>query len=73
LNQSAYIVGALLGGFVLFVASRGRLGLYTSVLWGSGPAPAKPAGPAGRGLSGALGGLKGGLSGVIPGLDLVRA
>ena len=33
------IVAALLAAFVLFLAARGRLPLYASVLWGPKPAP----------------------------------
>jgi hypothetical protein len=39
-NQSSFIVGALLAGFILYLAGKGRLGTYASVIWG--PAPALP-------------------------------
>jgi hypothetical protein len=32
-NQSAFIGAALLGGFALFLAARGRLTTYADVLW----------------------------------------
>ncbi len=54
MNQSAVIVGALLAGFVLWIASRGRLGVYASVLWGPTPdagSSAKPATAAGKAAS----------------------
>lgn len=35
MNQSAFIVGALLAGFVLYLAANKRLAVYTGVLWGS--------------------------------------
>lgn len=37
MNQSSFILGALLAGFVLFLAARGRLNAYASVLWGAAP------------------------------------
>ena len=39
MSQSSFIAAALLGGFVLFLAAKGRLPTYTGILWG--PAPAK--------------------------------
>jgi hypothetical protein len=33
-NQSTFIAGALLAGFVLYVAAKGRLATYSAVLWG---------------------------------------
>jgi len=39
-SQSAWILAALLGGFVLYVAAKGRLQTYASVLWGPTAAPA---------------------------------
>jgi hypothetical protein len=39
MNQSAYLAAALLAGFVLFVAARGRLVTYADVLWGNTKAP----------------------------------
>ncbi len=38
MNQSAFIVGALLGAFVLFLAANRRLDVYTGVLWGDAKA-----------------------------------
>ncbi len=58
MNQSGFIVGALLAGFVLFIAARSRLPTYAAVLWG--PAPASP------GTSGASGGGSSNLG--IPGI-----
>jgi hypothetical protein len=54
-SQSGWIVAALLGGFVLYLAAQGRLGAYTAVLWGPTAAPAPTLG------SGASGGSSGGL------------
>lgn len=34
MNQSSFIAGALLAGFVLYLAAKGRLSAYTAVLWG---------------------------------------
>jgi hypothetical protein len=34
MSQSSYIVIALLGGFVVWLAANNRLGVYTGVLWG---------------------------------------
>jgi hypothetical protein len=39
MNQSSYIAAALLAGFVLFLAAKGRLTAYTAVLWGATAAP----------------------------------
>lgn len=35
MNQSSFIAGTLLAGFVLFLAANNRLSLYTAVLWGA--------------------------------------
>jgi hypothetical protein len=35
MSQSSLLVGLLAFGFVLFVAARGRLPVYTGVLWGA--------------------------------------
>lgn len=46
MNQSAVIGGALLAGFVLFLAARDRLSTYAHIFWASDPhgagAPVKP-------------------------------
>jgi len=34
MNQSTYIAAALLGGFILYLAAKGRFSAYTAVLWG---------------------------------------
>lgn len=49
MSQSAVIGGALLAGFVLFLAARNRLTVYERVLWGakSAPAPAAKSGGSG--------------------------
>jgi hypothetical protein len=47
LKQSSLIVAALLAAFVLFLAARGRLPLYASVLWGPKPTATPPASNAG--------------------------
>lgn len=39
MNQSSFIAGALLGGFVLYLAAQGRLSVYSAVLWGNTAAP----------------------------------
>jgi len=39
MNQSTFIAGALLGGFVLYLAAQSRLSVYTAVLWGNTAAP----------------------------------
>lgn len=77
MNQSSFIVGALLAGFVLYLAAKGRLTAYTNVLWGP---TAAPVGSGGNGTGGmtaspsVLGqddsnaGLAAGLPGIIPGL-----
>jgi hypothetical protein len=41
-TQSAYIGGALVAGFALFLAARGRLTTYAAVLWGQGDAATLP-------------------------------
>jgi hypothetical protein len=33
-TQSGFIAGALLAGFVLYLAAKGRLSTYAAVLWG---------------------------------------
>ena len=40
MNQSSFIAAALLAGFVLFLAAKGRLTAYTAVLWGATSASA---------------------------------
>lgn len=35
MNQSAFIGGALLAGFVLYLAANNRLQTYAAVLWGA--------------------------------------
>ena len=40
MTQSSFIVGALVLGFVLFLAVRGRLPTYAAVVWGPKPQPA---------------------------------
>lgn len=37
MTQSGYIAGALLLGFVLYLAAKNRLGVYASVFWGAAP------------------------------------
>jgi hypothetical protein len=39
MSQSTFIAGALIAGFVLFLAARNRLSTYAAVLWGSTAAP----------------------------------
>lgn len=39
MTQSGYIAAALLAGFVLYLAARGRLNAYSAVLWGPTAAP----------------------------------
>ena len=39
MSQSGVIAAAILAAFVLFIAARGRLGVYTAVLWGGTSAP----------------------------------
>ena len=39
MSQSGVIGAALLAGFVLFLAARDRLKVYTGVLWGDTSAP----------------------------------
>ena len=34
MNQSSFIVGALLAGFVIYLAAKGRLSTYAGILWG---------------------------------------
>lgn len=34
MTQSSFIAGALIAGFVLYLAAKGRLPVYTAVLWG---------------------------------------
>jgi hypothetical protein len=65
-NQSAFIAGALLAGFVIFLAARNRLGAYLAVLWGNTTAPTP-----GPGTSGTITGSGGGtptLGGLVPNL-----
>lgn len=40
MTQSGYIAGALLLGFVVYLAAKNRLGVYASVLWGGAGATA---------------------------------
>lgn len=35
MNQSSFIAGFLLAGFILFLATNNRLSAYTAVLWGT--------------------------------------
>jgi hypothetical protein len=42
-SQSAIILGALLAGFVLYLAAKNRLGTYVAVLWGPTPDVPQPA------------------------------
>lgn len=44
MSQSAFIVGILVAGFLVYLAAKGRLQTYTGVLWGSAAAPAKSGG-----------------------------
>lgn len=48
MSQSAFIATALLAGFVLWLAAKNRLGVYTGVLWGKTADPT----PSGGGSSG---------------------
>lgn len=50
MSQSGFILAALLAGFVLFLAARNRLGVYTGVIWGA------PAGSSSGGSGSAAGG-----------------
>jgi len=66
LTQSGYIAATLIACFVLFLAARGRLSTYTSVLWGNtsqnvSQAPTKS--------SNGDGGIMGGNNGWTPSLD----
>lgn len=72
MNQSAFIAGALLAGFVLYVAAKGRLNVYTAVLWGptAAPAPGASGGSAIPGVpsvAGAVGSVLGPDAGKIAG------
>ena len=58
MTQSAFIVGALLGGFVLFLAVKGRLATYEQVLWGPKPSPSSGSSSGGSGGSSAASTLK---------------
>lgn len=59
MNQSSYIAAALLGGFVLYLAAKGRLPVYAAVLWGptaaTPPAPSSSGSSGGSGIVGAIG------------------
>lgn len=69
MNQSAFIVGALLAAFVLFLAARGRLPLYASILWGPAPGGAGSGSASGSGSgSGATEGEKG-IKDIFEGFD----
>lgn len=48
MSQSAFIAAALLAGFVLWLAAKNRLGVYTGVLWGNTADPT-PSGGASSG------------------------
>jgi hypothetical protein len=58
-SQSGYIAGGLLLAFVLYLAAKGRLGVYAAVLWGNTAQPvpsgqsnlATPTSPATQGAS----------------------
>jgi hypothetical protein len=45
-SQSTFIAGALIAGFVLFLAARNRLSTYAAVLWGSTGAQVPATAPA---------------------------
>lgn len=56
MSQSTVLVGLIAAAFLLYVAAKGRLPVYTDVLWGAKPAPsAKPS----NGGSGGSGGSNG--------------
>ncbi len=55
MSQSSLIVAALLAGFVLYLAAKGRLTTYTGVLWGQTAAPL----PGGSSTSSGVGSLLG--------------
>jgi hypothetical protein len=42
MSQSAIILGALLAGFVLYLAAKNRLSTYVGVLWGPTPDVPQP-------------------------------
>ena len=54
MSQSTFIAGALLAGFVLFLAANNRLATYTAVLWGATAAP-EPSGSSGSSSSSSTG------------------
>lgn len=54
MSQSAYLVGALLAAFVLYLAARGRLNTYAGVLFGAAPSSGSTSG-GGGGLLGTIG------------------
>ena len=54
MSQSGFIVGALLAAFVLYLAAKGRLSVYTGVLWGGS---ASGSGTGGGGSGSALAGV----------------
>lgn len=51
MSQSSLLVGLLAAAFLLYVAAKGRLPVYTGVLWG-----AKPKSSSGGGSGGGSGG-----------------
>jgi len=61
MDQSTLVVGALLAGFVLYLAAAQRLGIYVAILTGRTQQQAASSGSsaAGGGLGGIIGGIIG--------------
>lgn len=71
MNQSGIMTGAVLGGFLLFLAARNRLATYAHILWGAAPQASTTANSSVAGTSTGLaasstpGGLPGASSGAF--------
>lgn len=60
MSQSSFVAASLIGGFVLFLAIRGRLPIYGAVLWGDTKQPVPSGGlTSGSSSGGGIFGLAG--------------
>ena len=55
MNQSGFLAACLLGGFVLFLASKNRLQTYADIFWTSPTASSGSSGSSGGSIFGAVG------------------
>lgn len=68
MSQSTFLFAALLAGFILFLAAKGRLAPYGAALWGNTKAPTPSSGSSG----GILGTIEKGI-GIAKGIGEVAA